>query len=79
MTEKRDYHYFTEEERQNFESRPLVGPIEDCLLQALLDIIQLSEAEGMTEDQVDSVLRTIIDGRAKRVRSRFILHTDEPT
>jgi hypothetical protein len=46
-----------------------------ALEEALLDIIQLSEGEGVSEEDVDRTLRKIIDERAKRTRARFTIHT----
>jgi hypothetical protein len=72
---EREYRFLKPGELKSLEARPIKGTVKDCLKDALLDIIQLSESEGMTEE-VDSVLREIIDARAARVRSKFILHTD---
>jgi hypothetical protein len=79
MTEENEHEYkfFTKEDVESFEPRPIRGTIEECLRDALTDIIHLSETEGMTEEQVDNVLRGIIDKRAERVRGRFILHTEQ--
>jgi hypothetical protein len=50
---------------------------EDVLYETLLDLLQLAENEGMTEDEVDLVVRRVNDYRANRNRERFRLHTSE--
>jgi hypothetical protein len=42
-----------------------------ALEEALLDIVQLSEHEGVPPDSVDLVLTKILDDRAKRTRQGF--------
>lgn len=53
------------------------APPEDVLYETLLDLIQISENEGFTEDEVDGVLRRILDYRAQQKRTRFRLHTGD--
>ena len=50
--------------------------LEDVLVGTILELCQFSEMEGMSEDEVDRVLRRVIDARANRTRERFRLVTD---
>ena len=71
---------------ENIEARQATGEVidddphlssEDVLVETLLDLCQLAEGEGMTEDEVDSAVKRVIDFRADRNRSRFRLHTGD--
>lgn len=81
MTKKpdRDYSFIEPEKIDTSEMKDIDGTVVDVLKNALLDIIQLAEAEGMTEDQADEAVRRVFDYRADRNRQRFTLHTKEPT
>ena len=77
MTEpdpERDYKYLDMEELRATPLEPVEDPCDVVLHNALLDIIQLAEESGMSVDEVDGVLRGIIDDRAVKVRSKFTLH-----
>jgi hypothetical protein len=75
MNKEREYRFIDVDEINAMELRPVEGTCEDVLCDGLLDVIQLAEAEGMTEEEVDNVLRRIINYRAERVRKRFTMHT----
>ena len=77
---KRELRYIDIEQ---IEEDIAAGKVEDdgesaeyVLYETLLDLLQISE-EGMTVDEVDSVLRRIMDYRAGQRRSRFRLHTGD--
>jgi hypothetical protein len=53
---------------------PLKDEPADVLYETLLDLLQLAEAEGLAEPEVDSALRRVFDYRAERVRRRIRLH-----
>ena len=75
---KRDYKYLDIEKLREQELEPVPDPVDVVLENALLDIIQLAEDNEMTDDEIDRVLRKIIDDRAHRVRSKFTLHVTTP-
>lgn len=52
-------------------------PVEDVLYETILDLLQISESEGMEEDEVDRVLQRVADYRAQNKRARFRLHTND--
>ena len=74
MSDEREYRFLNPEELDVSGMDPVEGTIEEVLEDALLDIVQLAQAQGMTDDQVDYVLEKMTDDRAKKVRSRFRLH-----
>ena len=47
------------------------------LYETILDLLQLAESEGMSEEEVDEVVRRVNDYRAERCRSKFRLHTPD--
>jgi hypothetical protein len=49
----------------------------DVLFGTILDLLQLAENEGMSEAEVDDVMRRIIDHRAEQCRARFRVHPPE--
>ena len=49
----------------------------DVLFGTILDLLQLAESEGMSDDEIDSVLQSIIDYRADQYRQRFRLSPKE--
>jgi len=71
---EREYKYLDMEELRATPLEPVDDPCDVVLTNALLDIIQLAEESGMEEEEIDTVLRGIIDSRAIRVRSKFTLH-----
>lgn len=75
MKNDREYRFIDVDEINAMELRPVEGTCEDILCDGLLDVIQLAEAEGMSEEEVNNVLQRVIDYRAERVRKRFTLHT----
>lgn len=81
MTKKsdREYSFIEPEKIDTTEMENIDGTVVDVLKNALLDIIQLAEAEGMTEDDADEAVRRVFDFRAERNRERFTLHADKPT
>jgi hypothetical protein len=70
----RDYCFVDPQELDAMPLEPLDMMPEQALEEALLDIIQLSEAEGVTVMNVDAALRRIVNDRAARTRSRFVVH-----
>jgi hypothetical protein len=78
MHKDREYRFIDIDKIDRSELRSSTkGTCEDVLTDAVLDILQLAEAEGMMEEEVDNVLRRVIDLRAERLRNRFTLHTNE--
>jgi hypothetical protein len=75
---ERDYKYIDIDKIDNAELEPVYEEPSVVLFESLLDILQLAEREGMAEEEVDAVLKRIIDHRADRERNRFILHTKDP-
>ena len=70
----REYRFLDVDALDNEDIAPINMTPPEALEEALLDIIQLSEREGVTPDEVDEILRKIQDERASRTRSRFTLH-----
>lgn len=73
----REYKFLNLEKLYEEDVKPINMTAVQALEEALLDIIQLSEMEGVKPDKVDDVLRKIIDDRAGRTRSRFTIHQGE--
>ena len=73
----REFKFLDVEALYEQELTPVNMTAVQALEEALLDIIQLSEGEGVTEENVDRVLRKIIDDRAVRTRARFTIHTKD--
>jgi hypothetical protein len=70
----REYKFLDVEALYEEDLEPVCMTAKQALEEALLDIIQLSEGEGVSEEDVDGVLRKIIDERASRTRKRFTIH-----
>ena len=70
----REYRFLDVDALDEENVPPINMTAPEALEEALLDIIQLSEREGVTPDEVDSIIRKIQDERASRTRSRFTLH-----
>ena len=70
----REYKFLDIEELHEQELAPVNMTAVQALEEALLDIVQLSEGEGVSEEDVDRVLRKIVDERAQRTRQRFTIH-----
>ena len=49
----------------------------DVLYGTLLDLLQIAVNEGLTEEEVDSVMNRIVDYRDARCRDKFRLHAPE--
>ena len=81
MTKKpdREFRFIEPEKIDTSEMENIDGTVIDVLKDVILDIIQLAEAEGMTEDDADEAIRRVFDFRAERNRDRFTLHVDKPT
>ncbi len=75
----REFRFIEPAEIDTSEMEDIEGSCVDVLKDALLDIIQLAEAQGMTEDEADESVRLVFEFRAQRNRRRFTLHTDKPT
>ena len=73
----RDYKYLDVDKIREGPLDPVDDPCDIVLENALLDIVQLAEESGMEGDDVDRVLRKIIDDRTQRLRNRFTLHLGE--
>ena len=77
----RDYKYIDMEKVNESIANGEVEPADDepvnVLYETLLDLLQLAQEEGMTEEEIDSVVRRVNDYRASRVRNRFRLHTGD--
>ena len=71
---KRDYKYLDIEKLREQELEPVADPVDVVLENALLDIVQLAEDNQMSDEEIDRVLRKIMDDRAAKVRRRFTLH-----
>lgn len=82
-----DYKYLNPEKiNKRIEEQEAAGELvdkhpnetaEDVLFGTLFELCQLAEDQGLTEDEVDSALRRVLDARADRLRSRFRLHTND--
>lgn len=70
----REYRFLDVDALDEENVPPINMTAPEALREALLDIIQLSEREGVTPDEVDDIIRAIQDERASRTRSRFTLH-----
>jgi len=75
--QEREYKYIDIDKINRSEIQPTEGTCEDVLFDGLTDVIQLAEAEGMSEEEIESVLRRIAEYRADRNRRRFTLHTND--
>lgn len=75
----RKFVFIDPEDIDTSEMEDIDGSCVDVLKDALLDIIQLAEAQGMTEDEADESVRRVFEFRAQRNRNRFTLHTSEPS
>lgn len=77
----RDYQYIDvdqiEEDIANGKAKITEDEPTDVLYGTILDILQLAEAEGMNPDDIDDVMRRIIDFRAEECRKKFRLHPPE--
>lgn len=77
----RDYKYIDvdqiNEDIETGKTKPVDDDPANVLFDTLLDLLQLAEAEGMSEDEVDAVVRRVNDYRADRRRARFRLHTPD--
>ena len=67
----RPYRYIDIQKINASELQPVDDSPENVLFESLLDVLQLAEHEGMAEQEVDDVLRRIVDYRAARVRGRL--------
>jgi hypothetical protein len=67
----RDYAFLDLEDLYAKELPPINMTAEQALEEALLDIVQLSEHEGVSSECVDRILAKILDDRAGRTRGRF--------
>jgi len=74
----REFRFLKPEEIDTSEMADIEGSTVDVLKDALLDVIQIAEAQGMSEDDADEAVRRVFDFRAQRNRQRFTLHTEEP-
>ena len=72
--EEREYKYLDFEALQKEELEPCYDSVDVVLENALLDILQLAEANDMSDEVVDRVIRKIQDDRAAKVRRKFRLH-----
>lgn len=75
--EPREYRFLDPEELDTSEVGHIEGTYAECLADALLDIIQLSLASGMTESDVDEALLKVEQARADMQRAKFTLHIKE--
>jgi len=73
----REYKFLDPKALAEAELKPVDGDAVWVLEQALLDIIQLSQAEGMLDEEVDDVLSKLVDDRANRLRDKFRLRTGD--
>ena len=64
-----------EEQIANGEVKPFDGSPAEALYETILDVLQVAKAEGMTDEEIDSVVRRVNDYRADRNRDQFRLHT----
>lgn len=76
-----DYRYIDidqiNEDIESGKAETVQDPPGDVLFGTLLDLLQLAENEGMTEAEIDDVMRRIVDHRADQCRARFRLHQPE--
>lgn len=70
----REFQFLDVEKLYEQELEPVNMTAKQALEEALLDIIQLSEHEGVKTDVVDNVLRKVVDDRAARTRAKFTIH-----
>lgn len=68
---ERQYRFIDPNDIDTTGVEPPEGTNSEVLRDSLLDIIQLSLAHGMSEEDVDEALAMVEDHRAHRQRSRF--------
>jgi len=68
----REFRFIDISEIDTSEMTDIEGSCVDVLKDALLDIIQIAEQQGLPEEEADEAVR-----RAKRCRRRFTLHTGD--
>jgi len=73
----REFRFIDISEIDTSEMTDIEGSCVDVLKDALLDIIQIAEQQGLPEEEADEAVRRVIDYRAKRCRRRFTLHTGD--
>ncbi len=70
---EREYKYIDAEKIHESDMPEVREDPITVLYESLLDILQLAEAEGMYEEEVDTVLRRVMDFREERKRRRYTL------
>lgn len=73
----REFRFIDVSEIDTSEMADIEGSCVDVLKDALLDIIQIAEQQGLSEEDADESVRRVIDYRARRCRRRFTLHTGD--
>ena len=73
----REYRFIDPDDIDTSDVGPILGTNAQCLADALLDIIQVSLASGMTNQDVEDAMQMVIAGRAALVRPKFKLHVKE--
>lgn len=64
-----------EEQIANGEVSDFDGDPQEALYETLLDLLQVAKAEGLSDEEIDAVMRRVNDYRADRNRDQFRLHT----
>lgn len=78
---ERDYRFIDPDELDTSNIPEISGTVEECLADALLDIIQLALEKGLARDGVERALSMVHDALARQSRAGFKLHVrerDEP-
>lgn len=80
MTE--DGYFYLDMDRVNEDIETGKAPIiyddpEVVLYGTILDLLKLAYNEGMTDEEIDDVLRRVMDFRAGQIRGKFRLHTSD--
>ena len=71
---EREYKYIDVDRLDTSKLPDIYEEPEDVLYESLLDVMQLAEAEGLSVESVDEVLRRVFDYRAQRARAGFRVH-----
>jgi len=70
-----DYRYLDPNEFDDKPLPPCNDSPEDALFYGIRDLIRFTVNEGLSDEEVDRVLKRIMDERANETRARFVLHT----